>query len=100
MKPLIFRVKDETEPTPEEVSGKALATVVDKLAKSNETLAKTLVQAITEALVQVQSKEIVVKNHMLPQQPMIAAPEPVREWVFTVKRDADGLLSQITAKAV
>jgi hypothetical protein len=85
-------VQDETPPSIGDEIGHALSGVVAEISQSNadmaEKLAGMLSKAMSDALKAVDSKQINIEK------------STVQEWVFSVERDKQGLMTQITAKAV
>ena len=89
------KLENLTLPTPGEEIGAAVSAVMEDVARSNQALAQMVAEAISTALASkptpmVQEAPVV---HIPPQ------PEPIREWVFDVKRDARGYMTRIVATA-
>jgi len=84
---LFDELEDESPPTVGEEIGVALAGAVGELGKSNEAMGRMIAMAVADALKVAGSKQVVVEK------------ASVKEWVFRVERDKNGLMKQIVATA-
>ena len=90
MSDLFDELEDVTPPTVGKEVGEAMTGALEKIAKANGALATMLAMSIAEALKTVDSRNIVIESAEKPE---------VKQWTFEVKRDKNGLMTQVVAKA-
>jgi len=80
--------------TPEDPSTAVAAAIVEA-ARRTDASNKALIEAIKTLIIPAPKVQVI---HHETQVPTTAGDRP-RKWVFTVARDADGLMTSITAEA-